>query len=532
MSSSSHSSFSFGRLLLVAALSGFIALSWEILWARLYNFASGSKATAFGAMLGSYLLGLALGSLWSIRHQKAESDSLRSLSRLILSASLLSFLVVPLASWLITVGRGDGWVAWDGNPFYILAWPLSLPLVVLASAIQGATLPLICHVGIPADQRAGARLSYVYLANIIGSGLGSLLTGFLLLEWMRLQDVAMLLGALSIVLVMFISIKNALQDKVSALVGGILALAVVCSPLLHRGLWERLFYKGDWKANPPFAMIVESRHGVVTVDSGRHVAGNGAYDGVINTKLPPGDYHVRPYFISAVHPGPIKHVLVVGMSAGAWTQIVSSHPDQPKVDVVEICHSYTKVIAAYPEVSSILTNPRVTINIDDGRRWLKRHPDNKYDCILMNTTHHWREFSSALLSREFLVLAKAHLKPGGIVMWNCTDSGRAAKTGMDVFPHTMMCLNNCVASDSPLEMNKERWRSVLERYQINGKPLYDLSSEKDRADLEKVLTLVDREFDPMPEEAEFRWWHVKRAGMERLWGHEKPITDDNLGHEY
>ena len=41
--------------------------------------------------------------------------------------------------------------------------------------------------------------------------------------------------------------------------------------------------------------------------------------------------------------------------------------------------------------------------------------------IVMNTTHHWREFASALLSREFLTLAQAHLREGGIVGWNCTD---------------------------------------------------------------------------------------------------------------
>jgi hypothetical protein len=103
---------------------------------------------------------------------------------------------------------------------------------------------------------------------------------------------------------------------------------------------------------------------------------------------------------------------------------------------------------------------------------------------------------------------------------------------MVVFPHTMMCLNNCVASLQPLQIDKDRWRDVLVRYRIEGKPLFDLTNPAEREALEKVLSLADRESDPMPENAPFRWWHMNRARMERLWGGAEPITDDNLGHEY
>ena len=92
----------------------------------------------------------------------------------------------------------------------------------------------------------------------------------------------------------------------------------------------------------------------------------------------------------------------------------------------------------------------------------------------MNTTHHWREFASSLLSQEFLTLAKIHLAPGGIVIWNCTSSPRAARTGLEVFPHTMMCLNNCIGSLDPLVVDKARWRQVLTAYRIDGEPLFDL----------------------------------------------------------
>jgi predicted membrane-bound spermidine synthase len=189
-------------------------------------------------------------------------------------------------------------------------------------------------------------------------------------------------------------------------------------------------------------------------------------------------------------------------------------------------------MAAYPQVSGLLTNPRVTINIDDGRRWLKRQPGRKFDVILMNTTHHWREFASGLLSQQFLELAREHLEADGVVMWNCTDSKRAAKTGMVVFPHTMMCLNNCIGSMQPLQPDAARWRAVLSAYKIEGKPVFDLTTETGRNEMEAVLKLTQNDRDPQPEGDADRWWISLEPRMHQLYDAAEPITDDNLGHEY
>ena len=53
-------------MLALAFASGFIALSYEILWYRAYSFATGGDASTFGTLLGAYLLGLALGSLGAV----------------------------------------------------------------------------------------------------------------------------------------------------------------------------------------------------------------------------------------------------------------------------------------------------------------------------------------------------------------------------------------------------------------------------------------------------------------------------------
>ena len=54
---------SFVLALVVAGVSGFIALSYEIVWYRVIAFESWGLPGAFGLLLAAYLFGLAIGSL-------------------------------------------------------------------------------------------------------------------------------------------------------------------------------------------------------------------------------------------------------------------------------------------------------------------------------------------------------------------------------------------------------------------------------------------------------------------------------------
>src|SRR5262249_43820589 len=136
----------------------------------------------------------------------------------------------------------------------------------------------------------------------------------------------------------------------------------VASPRLHNEIYERLQWKHEYHAGNPFERIIETRHGVITVTrSNLFVYGNGVYDGVIETKCVPNTMMIRPYMVSAFHSNP-REVLVIGMSAGAWTQILVNHPQVEKVTCVEIDHGYIRLMKEYPQVSSLLTNKKVEIH--------------------------------------------------------------------------------------------------------------------------------------------------------------------------
>jgi spermidine synthase len=500
--------------LIVAGCSGFVALGYEIIWARLYSFLSGSRGEAFSAMLAAYLFGLAGGALLSSLWSRCKRTSITSLSaRLFLLASVLSFIVLPLVAFAVSNSPAFGTSPWK-----------TLPLVTLAALALGNVLPLLCHHSVQPDASAGKRVGLIYFANIMGCGAGSLLTGFVFLDRLGSAGANTVLLVISVLVATLLTWRSPSAKRRDWLaIVAVLALALM-SPKLHHDLFLRLFFGLSYAPGAKVSQIVETRHGVILVDTNRVVYGNRVYDGTINVGLVPGTGLVRPYFISALHAAP-KEVLVIGVSGGAWTQILAHNPRVEKVTAVEINHGYVEVIRRHDAVASLLSNPNVEIVVDDGRRWLHRHPERRFDVIVMNSTFHWREFASALLSREFLELARAHLKPGGIVMWNCTSSPRAIRTGLAVFPHTMMVMNNCVGSMEPLIADYARWRQILEEYQIDGRPLFKLPEES--ATLEKILAFGQ------PGSARHGLWRtIDRVEMEKRYGGAEIITDRNLGEEY
>ena len=111
---------------------------------------------------------------------------------------------------------------------------------------------------------------------------------------------------------------------------------------------------------------------------------------------------------------------------------VVDHAEVEKLTIVEINPGYLTLIGRHEEVAVLLTDPKVEITIDDGRRWLLRHAQ-RFDVIVMNTTYHWRAHSTAILSKEFLELVSVDLQPYGVFFFNLTGSLEAQRTGSRCF---------------------------------------------------------------------------------------------------
>jgi spermidine synthase len=511
---------SFGAALVLAAMAGFISLIYEIVWYRLYSFASGGPAQCFAFVLGAFLTGIAFGSLLSRRICNRPGTEFEGLARfiaaLVLAASILGFAIVPMVAEAVIR----------------VSYLWTLPLVALTAGMLGATFPLICHISVPPDARAGAGLSYLYLANIIGSAAGCWLVGFILMDYWTLRWISVFVALLGIALA--VALLNAARPgprgrAVAAIVSVTIAAAIVLtSGPLFAEVYRKMNYKGDWaQSGARLVDVVENRSGVITVDADAAIFGGGAFDGWIETDPHVTDAVAHAFALSFYHPDP-QEVLIVGMSGGAWSQVIANHPQVRKVTVIEINPGYAEVMRRYPVVAPALTNPKVELTIDDGRRWMFRHRDRKFDMIVMDTIYHWRAHATNLLSVEFLDLARSLLKPGGILYYNTTFSPEAQRTGALHFPYAYRFGIFMAVSDSPIQVSAERWRETLLRYRLEGRPIFNAAQPEDGRLLREILCSADTLPGDLynPHEMESRENILRRTrGL-------PTITDDNMATEW
>jgi spermidine synthase len=279
-------------------------------------------------------------------------------------------------------------------------------------------------------------------------------------------------------------------------------------------------------ASVPFAATVENRNGIITVDKDSGVYGNGAYDGVFNTSLLTDTNGVlRPYALSYYNAAP-HHVLEIGLSTGSWAQIIANNPDVESLTIIEINPGYLKLIAERTEVSSLLRNPKVKIVIDDGRRWLRLHPEMTFDAIISNTTYNFRDNTTNLLSVEFLDLIKSHLNPRGTFFYNTTDSPRVQRTGCATFPYGARFLNHMIVSMEPLVLDTQRWKKSLAAEMIDGHPVLDMTQPEDRVFFDKLDGIADASYVGHGKLLEFCSDILVRTEGLPL------VTDDNMGTEW
>jgi spermidine synthase len=511
----------FTPAMVLAGGTGFVALAFEILWYRIYSFVSGGRASSFAVMLGFYLIGIACGSYLVHRACKNRlagnpGRTLRAAAMVVLAGTIIGYLLAPAVSFLVLYIN-------YGRTFCI---------VEISAALLGAAFPLLAHAAIGAQEQAGKKISYLYLSNIIGSVLGSFLIGFILLDhWSTGTTSAVLLGLgllISLAMALLATPRPRPLFFASATVACL--LLVCCKGPLFSGLYERLLFKDSRPAGDKVVQLVENRSGIIAVDSWETVYGGGIYDGHFNIDPAHDDNGIfRAYAIPALHPNP-RRMLIVGLSSGSWAQIAVNDPAVQDVTIVEINPGYTALIRQRPGVASLLTNPKVHIVIDDGRRWLVAHPDQKFDFILMNATYNWRANATNLLSEDFLRLSREHLNRGGVLYYNTTSSGRVQLTGAMVFSHALRISNFLAVSDSPLIFDRTRLRAALLALRIDGRLMFDMSRPEDRTALDRIVSLPvatdEKTADGLDHSIELR-----ESLLSRLHGLD-PITDDNMGTEW
>ena len=487
------------------ALSGMTALSAEVLWTRHLSLLMGGTVYTFALILAVFLLGLGIGSsVGSALPRLTSPRAALGYCQLLLCAAMAwatYTITQSLPYWPLDVTLPTApWVAlqldllrttWAIFPAALL-WGASFPLALAAAASPGHD---------PARLAGG-----LYAANTAGAIVGSLATSFVLVVWLgsqRAQQVLILVAACSglLMLVSFGSVRRPLRMKQAAAVTVAIAAVLVLAynvPQLPRALVAFGRFMPTRGADANVIYVGEGLTSSVAVS--RENSGILTYHNAGKTQAStyPQDLKLQRMLghLTTLVPEQRRSVLVIGLGAGITAGAVSIDPAVERVVIAEIEPLVPEVAAEYFAAHNfgVVESSKVEIHVDDGRHFLST-TDETFDGITSDPLDPWVKGAAALYTREFWVLCKSRLNPGGVVtvflqLYESNEEAVKSEiaTFLEVFPNGAVFANTVQgmgydavllgrADDAPIDVDRLHRRLTSPEYEPVARSLRQVGFE-------------------------------------------------------
>jgi spermidine synthase len=163
-------------------LSGATGLAYQTLWARDLHLIFGTSTFAIATVLAAFMAGLAAGGFIMARHADRLARPLAVYGWIELGIGAYA-LVFPLLVSGVTPLYLSFWRAFEPSPvvFGLVQFALVGALLLVPTALMGATLPLLARFATDRLAAAGDRVGTLYAVNTAGAVFGTWLCGFFLL---------------------------------------------------------------------------------------------------------------------------------------------------------------------------------------------------------------------------------------------------------------------------------------------------------------------------------------------------------------
>ena len=168
-------------------ISGSSALVYQLIWVRLLGLVFGVSSFAVATVVAVFLLGLGLGSYFFGKWSERTENPLRIYMYVeicIAVASLASYLVIdylPVYRYLYE----SAYNSLDLYGMSVVRLLLSVVVLLPPVFFIGGTMPLIAKYYLTASTTFGSGFSRIYYLNTLGAFAGALLTGFVLVQYLR-----------------------------------------------------------------------------------------------------------------------------------------------------------------------------------------------------------------------------------------------------------------------------------------------------------------------------------------------------------
>ena len=188
-----------GVVLALFVASGAAGLVYQVVWSRELVLVFGNTTQAVATIVTAFMAGLGFGSLAGGRLADTSRRPLRLYGLVELAVAAMAALLPFAFSSLAELYRGV-WPSLVERPGQLagVRFGLALAAVAPATFLMGMTLPLLTRYLVRTLDEAGARLGELYAANTIGAMAGTLLGGFVLIEFLGLRRTGYLAVALNL----------------------------------------------------------------------------------------------------------------------------------------------------------------------------------------------------------------------------------------------------------------------------------------------------------------------------------------------
>jgi len=519
------------RAIFLYAIAGGIAMGYEVVWSQAIVQFMSTRTFAFSVMLAVYLIGLAAGSAFFGRFADRISNPWSVFGLLIAGAGLISLLEITfLGSWLMNLQSYAEYlgVAFTGSQFVGMCARfavVSIYIVLVPTFLLGAAFPMALRL-IGVTGHVGRDVGIVVALNTLGGIIGVVLTGFLLIPYFGVVYSLALLALIA----SLIGVAAMLNEKEPRLRLRNLAIMVPCfvviaslitprdrlaSSLIDARGGELIFYEES--AGGTVAVLEQ---GISTKRFRRLYIQGVSNSGDTMTSL--RYMRLQALLPLIIHSGDPLSALVIGFGTGITAGSLLVYPGLESRVVVELMPEVVRAGPLFQGNFSAAEDPRLEIRLRDGRRELLSSNEN-YDLITLEPPPPAARGVVNLYSSDFYELARARLRPGGIVaQWlplptqNDEDTRSLVRSFLDVFPHVSLWTTEIhemllVGSLEPFDLFVPR---IKERFSQAG------------------VAAALHEVGISTPEALLGTWVTDRAGLEAYAKNALPVTDDRPRIEY
>lgn len=407
----------FGKLEVIAFIAGFGVMIIELAGERELAPYFGDTLYTWTSAISVVLASLSVGYYFSgwLADKKAE---FRYLAIFLLIGGISVSLLPIISGGIMKATLGMGY---EYGPLLASILVFSIPNFLL-----GMISPYAIRLRAKSIENVGKSAGDIYATATVGSIVGALLTGYILIPYVGLNQSFFGLSAVLIVAGVIV-----LGRRAAPLLA--VAALVVAAPLLYVSApVPPVIYQ----AETPYQYIqVLKSNGIIAL-RGDTVLQSIAYASNDTCAQP---YCVYPNIIAANWPGGLKSVLIIGLGSGADAMDMYRYTNA-SITGVEIDPDVVQVAYKY---FNLPHSNRVKVVVEDGRYFLRTNT-SRYDMIIMDA------FGSAIATPYQLTTVQAvqemknHLVQNGSVIVTVLSpfegNGSAAfkaiyNTYKAVFPH-------------------------------------------------------------------------------------------------